>query len=129
MFTTRGHAASIPSQFLTGNVGYVTIWLNSDLMEKSMILKFHRETAAGRGRFETAWHSHGYRCRYVPAQDIPDRQYSLLCLASQSSAAINADAMTTQQLRDALNVGYKDIKAGRIEDAAAAFAKRREARQ
>lgn len=41
--------------------------------------------------------------------------------------AINADAMTTQQLRAALNVGYEDMKAGRTEDAAAAFAKSREA--
>lgn len=44
-------------------------------------------------------------------------------------AAINADTMTSEQLRAALNVGYDDIKAGRIEDAATSFAKSREARQ
>ena len=44
-------------------------------------------------------------------------------------AAINADAMTSEQLRAALNAGYEDKKAGRTEDAATAFAKSREARQ
>lgn len=42
-------------------------------------------------------------------------------------AAINADAMTTQQLRAALNIGYEDMKASRTEDAATAFTKSREA--
>lgn len=43
--------------------------------------------------------------------------------------AINADAMATQQLRVALNAGYEDMKAGRTEDAATAFAKCKVARQ
>ena len=43
-------------------------------------------------------------------------------------AAINADAMTTDQLCAALDAGYEDMKTGRVEDAAAAFAKAREAR-
>lgn len=47
----------------------------------------------------------------------------------KAPAAINADAMTAEQLRAALNAGYEDTKAGRTEDAATAFAKRREAHQ
>ena len=43
--------------------------------------------------------------------------------------AINADTMTTRQLRAALNVGYEDMKAGRTEDATSTFAKSRETHQ
>ena len=47
----------------------------------------------------------------------------------KAPAAIDADAMTARQLRAALHVGYEDMKAGRTEDAATAFAESREARQ
>ena len=47
----------------------------------------------------------------------------------KAPAAINADAMTTQQLRAALNAGYEDMKAGRTEDAKTAFAKNKDAHQ
>lgn len=47
----------------------------------------------------------------------------------KAPATINTDAMTAEQLRAALNDGYEDMKAGRTEDAAAAFAKSIDARQ
>ena len=44
-------------------------------------------------------------------------------------AAINADAMTVDQLRAELMTGYEDMKQGNTQDASAAFAKFREAHQ
>lgn len=40
--------------------------------------------------------------------------------------AINADSMTTAQLHEKLRKGYDDIKAGKVQDTAEAFAKIRE---
>lgn len=45
----------------------------------------------------------------------------------QAPPAINADAMTIEQLRAALLIGYEDMKQGHTQDASAAFAKFREA--
>lgn len=39
---------------------------------------------------------------------------------------INADSMTTAQLHEKLQKGYDDIEAGKVQDAAEAFAKFRE---
>lgn len=47
----------------------------------------------------------------------------------KAPTAINADAMTTEQLHAALQAGYEDMKAGRTEDAASAFARIKAARQ
>ena len=41
---------------------------------------------------------------------------------------INMDAMTEEQLQTKLKKGYDDVEAGRIQDAASAFAKFREKR-
>ena len=43
------------------------------------------------------------------------------------SAAINADAVTVEQLRVELMAGYEDMKQGNTQDASAAFSKFREA--
>ena len=45
----------------------------------------------------------------------------------QAPAAVNADRMSAQQLRAALQEGYNDMTAGHTEDATAAFARFREA--
>ena len=45
----------------------------------------------------------------------------------QAPSAINADRMSPQQLRAALQEGYDDMTAGNTEDASAAFARFREA--
>ena len=45
----------------------------------------------------------------------------------QAPSAINADRMSPQQLRAALQEGYDDMAAGNTEDASAAFARFREA--
>ena len=41
---------------------------------------------------------------------------------------INADLMTDEQIHEKLQKGYDDMQAGRIQDAASAFAKFREKR-
>ena len=41
---------------------------------------------------------------------------------------INADLMTDEQIHEKLQKGYDDMQAGRIQDAASAFAKSREKR-
>ena len=41
---------------------------------------------------------------------------------------INADLMTDEQIHEKLQKGYDDMQAGRIQDAASAFAKCREKR-
>lgn len=40
--------------------------------------------------------------------------------------SVNADLMTTEEIRAKLQEGYEDMKAGRVQDAAVAFAKFRE---
>lgn len=45
----------------------------------------------------------------------------------QAPASVNADRMSSQELRTALQAGYDDMSAGNTEDASAAFAKFREA--
>lgn len=45
----------------------------------------------------------------------------------KAPASINADTMTAEQLRAELLTGYEDMKAGNVQDAAAAFAKFRKA--
>ncbi len=40
--------------------------------------------------------------------------------------SINADLMTTEEIHSKLQEGYDDMKAGRLQDAATAFAKFRE---
>ena len=40
--------------------------------------------------------------------------------------SINADLMTDEELHDKLQKGYEDIQAGRVQDAAGAFAEFRE---
>lgn len=47
----------------------------------------------------------------------------------KTPAAINADAMTVEQLRAELMTGYEDMKQDDTQDASAAFAKFREAHQ
>lgn len=42
---------------------------------------------------------------------------------------LNADEMSAEQLHAALLAGYEDVKAGRVQDADAVFAKFLEARQ
>lgn len=44
----------------------------------------------------------------------------------KASQDVNADMMTTAELRNKLEKGYSDIEEGNIEDAAMAFAKFRE---
>lgn len=44
-------------------------------------------------------------------------------------AAINADAMTATELHAALQAGYDDMQAGKVQDASAAFAAFRENRK
>ncbi len=44
----------------------------------------------------------------------------------KAPASIEADAMTDAELHAALQVGYDDIRAGKVEDASAAFAAFRE---
>lgn len=41
--------------------------------------------------------------------------------------SINADAMTVEQLRAELMAGYEEVKAGKVQDASAAFTQFREA--
>lgn len=41
--------------------------------------------------------------------------------------AVNADAMTVEQLRAELLAGYEDMKAGNVQDASAAFEQFRQA--
>ena len=45
----------------------------------------------------------------------------------QTPPAVNAEMMSLPQLRAALQEGYDDMTAGKVEDAAAAFARFREA--
>ena len=45
----------------------------------------------------------------------------------QASAAVNEDRMTTEQLKVELLAGYKDMQAGNVQDASAAFVAFREA--
>lgn len=45
----------------------------------------------------------------------------------KAPAAVNADAMTVEQLRAELLAGYDDMQAGNVQDASVAFAKFREA--
>ena len=47
----------------------------------------------------------------------------------KTPAAINADAMTVDQLRAELMTAYEDMKQGNTQDASTAFAKFREAHQ
>ena len=44
----------------------------------------------------------------------------------KAPTAINADNMTTAELRAALQAGYDDIEAGNVQDAASAFSAFRE---
>ena len=44
----------------------------------------------------------------------------------KAPASIDADAMTDAELHAALQAGYDDIRAGKVEDASAAFAAFRE---
>ena len=41
-------------------------------------------------------------------------------------ASINADVMSVEQLRSAIQAGYDDMQAGNVQEASAAFAKFRE---
>ncbi len=41
---------------------------------------------------------------------------------------LNADLMTVEEIHDSLQEGYDDLKAGKVQDAASAFAKFRENR-
>lgn len=44
----------------------------------------------------------------------------------KAPASIHADVMSVDELHEKLQEGYDDIKAGRVQDAASAFAKFRE---
>ena len=44
----------------------------------------------------------------------------------KAPALINADEMTTQQLRSELQAGYQELQEGRVQDASRAFAAFRE---
>ncbi|MDD3336987.1 MAG: type II toxin-antitoxin system RelB/DinJ family antitoxin [Eubacteriales bacterium] len=44
----------------------------------------------------------------------------------KAPVSINTDDMTTQELRSALQAGYQDMQAGRVQDASSAFAAFRE---
>ena len=45
----------------------------------------------------------------------------LVSLPKAAPASVNADAMTTEALHRELLVGYEDLEAGRVQDAAAVF--------
>ena len=45
----------------------------------------------------------------------------------KAPATVNADAMSTEQLRMELMAGYDDLQAGNVQDAGEAFAKFRDA--
>jgi len=47
----------------------------------------------------------------------------------KAPAALDADSMSVQQLRAELMAGYQEMRDGETEDASAAFARFREARQ
>lgn len=47
----------------------------------------------------------------------------------KAPASVNADAMTPEQLRAALQAGYDDMLNGNVQDAATAFERFRRARQ
>lgn len=47
----------------------------------------------------------------------------------KAPASVNADAMTTEQLRAALQAGYDDMLNGNVQDAATAFERFRRAHQ
>lgn len=47
----------------------------------------------------------------------------------KAPASVNADAMTTEQLRAALQAGYNDMLNGNVQDAATAFERFRRAHQ
>lgn len=44
----------------------------------------------------------------------------------KAPAAINTDLMSVEEIHEKLQEGYDDVKAGRVHDAASAFAKFRE---
>lgn len=46
---------------------------------------------------------------------------------SEAPALLNADAMNTTQIRDAINAGMNDLREGKVQNAGAAFATFREA--
>ena len=47
----------------------------------------------------------------------------------KAPAAVNADAMSTDQLRMELMAGYDDLQAGHVQDAGEAFARFRDSRR
>ena len=46
--------------------------------------------------------------------------------ALKASPSINADLMSVTEIHNKLQEGYEDIEAGKVQDAASAFAKFRE---
>lgn len=54
------------------------------------------------------------------------KSISAWIVMTKASVSIHADVMTTEEIHQKLEKGYNDVEAGRVQNAAEAFAKFRE---
>ena len=115
---------------LTSNAKCVTMVLRGDLMEKSMTLNL-RVNPVVKQQAEDVLKQLGIPM--ATAIDMYLRQIKLTggipfsVSLPKAPAAVNADIMSTDQLRMELMAGYDDLQAGNVQDAGEAFARFRDA--